>query len=48
MEDAINIPYCAPAPSDTIAMVVVVVLFLLGAWLIRRCKKKRGSNIRKS
>ncbi|WP_168433167.1 hypothetical protein [Pontiella sulfatireligans] len=43
MEDAITIPFCAPAPSDVLPMLVVAAVFLLAGWGIRRRKRKRAS-----
>ncbi|MEN8254663.1 MAG: hypothetical protein ABFR33_04255 [Verrucomicrobiota bacterium] len=41
MDPIPTVPVCAPAPSDTIAMVVVAGVFLLGWWGFRRWKKRR-------
>ncbi len=48
MEDPLTIPYCEPPPSDVIPMLVTAAVFVLGWWLIRRWKKKRGSSKRNS
>jgi hypothetical protein len=43
MEQTLYIPFCPPVPNDTIPMLVVVAVFVLGGWLIRRWRKKRSS-----
>jgi len=43
MDPIPTVPVCAPAPSDTVPMLVIASAFLLGAWLFRRWRKKRGS-----
>ncbi|MDF7801209.1 LPXTG cell wall anchor domain-containing protein [Pontiellaceae bacterium B1224] len=37
------IPYCEPAPSDVLAMLIIAAVFLIGGWLFRRWRKKRTS-----
>ncbi|MCF7817161.1 MAG: LPXTG cell wall anchor domain-containing protein [Kiritimatiellales bacterium] len=46
MERTTDIPFCPIPPetiSDMVPMLVVLGLFLLGGWLLRRRKKRRGS-----
>jgi len=43
MDQTLYIPFCPPVPRDIVPMLVIVSLFLLGGWLIRRWKKKRNS-----
>lgn len=46
-EPFLNIPFCPPAADDTIPMLVVAAVFLVGGWLIRCWRKKRKSEPRK-
>ena len=43
MEPVSSIPFCPPAPNDTLPMLVVAAVFLAGGWLLRRWRKKRRS-----
>jgi flagellar biogenesis protein FliO len=46
MEQAVNIPFCPIPPetiSDMVPMGVVIGLFLVAGWGLRRWKKRRGS-----
>jgi len=43
MEQQFNFPFCPPVPSDAIPMLVIIAVFVLGGWLLRRWKKKRAS-----
>lgn len=47
MEKTTEIPFCPLPPetiSDMVPMLAVLGVFLLGGWLFRRWRKKRGSN----
>jgi flagellar biogenesis protein FliO len=46
MEQSFSIPFCPIPPetiSDLVPMGVVIGLFLVAGWLLRRWKKRRGS-----
>jgi hypothetical protein len=38
-----TIPYCEPAPSDVLPMLVIAAVFVIGTWLFRRWRKRRQS-----